>query len=167
MEKVVNNEFIKDRKLTKYICLGEKRKTVLRPKEIVRLVQGYEVYGDARFLGQMTVPKQQLDKWKEENKTMLYLRTKRTKKGFYIFHAIESSWFNDSRRHRLAASIAHMGLNKNNEDEISFMKSELQLESHVSYGALKEMFLKSEKESLKITDLKRLIQIWEDKARVV
>ena len=162
----MSSEFIKKRKLAKYICLGEKRKKVLRPKEIVRLVDNYEVYGDNRFVGMMNIPKEQLDQWKANQQTVLYLRTKRTKKGFYIFHLVDNKWFLGSRKHRLAASIAHMGLSENNEDEISFMKSELGLKIHVSYEALKDMFLKSDKESLKITDLKRLVQIWEDKARL-
>lgn len=164
MKKTINQ--VISRKLSKYISLGSGKQKVLRPREIVKLYDKYDVYGDVRILklineGKFSIKEETLLEVKQRDLTLLLLR----QKGKYFFHQIERVWFGDSRKHRLASAIAYAGLSKDNEDEVSFMKSELGLPSYVSYEALKAMFLESTKVELMIKDILRLIQILEQQSK--
>lgn len=156
-----SKDSLKDRKLTKFIFLGEKRIRVVRPKGIIKLSDKAEIYGDSSL--KLHFDSETLEKYQDN--ALLILRKK--KKGEYYTQQLPPKWFDDSRVRRLAGAILWEQTFKedNVQKEADFMKSELQLENDLPYEALKHQFLTSKLPSLRIKDIKRLIQLWEQHSR--
>ncbi len=155
-------DYLKNRKLSKYILLGEKKIKVFRPKEIVKLSKDGEIYGDVRLLD-FEFEQKTIDKYQDSALLVLKSKVKGLK---YYFQEVPPKWFDDSRMHRLASAIIFEQTFERDgvQDEKSFMKEGLELEKDLPYEALKEMFLKSKKPKLRIADLNRLIQLWEQES---
>lgn len=155
---------LKDRKLNKYIYLGAKKIKVFRPKEIVKLSESAEIYGDKR-IDNLIFPPDVIEKYQD---TALLLLKRKSKEGKFYQQEIPPKYFQDSRMHRLASAIMFNDLYKDEgvQDDHSFMKDELGITSNYPHSELKKMFLESKKPSIRIADLKRAIQIWEQESRI-
>ena len=152
-------KYLKDRKLSKYIRLGSENIKVYRPTTIVKLTKDAEIYGDGRFLNQLEFDKDTLAKYQDT--ALLLLKSKMKKQKYYIQEVLPK-WFDSSRIKRLAGAVLWEEVYKEEgvQDEVSFMKQELGIEKNYPYDYLKQLFLNSKKPSIRIADLKRLIQIW-------
>lgn len=155
------------RKLNRYIKLGKDKVKLHRPKGIDKLTDAAEIYGDIKLLGKLEFDEETLKRYKDN--TLVVFRSKR-KGEKYFFQTIPQNYFEESRVRRLAGAILWEQINEDNprggQDEMSFLENELQLEKPYPYETLKEMFLKSVKPSIKISDIKRLVQILEEEARI-
>jgi len=154
----------RDRKLTRYINLGAQKIKIYRPRTIVKLADNAEIYGDGRLFNQLDFDKETLDRYQD---TALLIFKSKMKKQKYYTQEVLPKWFESSRMKRLAGAILWEEVYKKEgvQDEVSFMKEELDLETHYPYEHLKQLFLNSKKPSIRISDLKRLVQIWEQESR--
>jgi hypothetical protein len=154
---------IKDRKLSKYILLGEKKIKVFRPKQIVKLHDEAQIYGDIR-LKEESFDQKTVDAFRDS--VLLMLKSKVKGQRYYL-QQLPKKYFDDSRMQRLAGAILFEQNFKEDgvQSEVSFMKSELELDIDLPYEALKEKFLTSNSPKLMIADINRAIQVWEQQSR--